>query len=188
VQLGGRAGAVTHPGRRGALLENVVAPLLRRYGRHPAVWAWDAVNEPEWAQVPRPDLRALIADLVAAVRRHTEHRVTVGLVGPRGLDLVRGLDLDFFQMHWYDSVQDQVPLEGGVSALRLERPLLLGEFPTVGSRRPPQAIVRAARRAGYAGALAWSLLASDSASRPSESGPLIAALAREFGDPSTRQA
>jgi len=46
----------------------------------------------------------------------------------------------------------------------LDRPVILGEFPTRGSLRSPEEIVRTARRAGYAGALAWSALAGDEAS------------------------
>ena len=55
-------------------------------------------------------------------------------------------------------------LERPVATLGLDRPLLLGEYPTRGSALSPPAIVEVARRAGYHGALAWSLLAEDSAS------------------------
>jgi hypothetical protein len=195
VQLGGRTGIAALPERRAALMETVIAPVLERYGRHPAVWAWDVINEPEWATGPRDGahvsrsvMRALIEDLVTQVRRRTAHPVTVGLAGARGLDLVRGLDVDFFQLHWYDSLADQVPLDDPVSRLALDRPLLLGEFPTTGSQRTPQAIVDAAHRGGYAGALAWSLLASDIASNAAQSGPTLASLARDWTDASSRRA
>ena len=198
VQIRGRADLVTQPRRQSALLERVIAPVLERYGRHPAVWAWDVINEPEWVTrriavrgrrgVPARVMRGFIAAVVAAVRRHTGQRVTVGLVGTRGLGLVRGLDLDFHQFHWYDSVQDQVPLEPHVSGLALDRPVLLGEFPTIGSPRVPMALVEAAYRGGYGGALAWSLLASDTASDPARSGATLAGLAREWTALSPRPA
>lgn len=198
VQMRGRADLVTQPRRRAALLDQVIEPILARYGRHPAVWAWDVINEPEWVTrrigargrhaLAAGVMRGFIADAVAAVRRHTDQRVTVGLVGTRGLGLVQGLDLDFHQFHWYDSVQDQVPLEPAVSALGLERPVLLGEFPTVGSPRYPLALVEAAHRSGYAGALAWSLLAKDTASDPSQSVSTLVSLAREWTAASSRPA
>lgn len=200
VQIRGRGDILKLPRRRAALLERVIAPILERYGRHPAIWAWDVINEPEWATrfgglgagdsllVSAAAMRELILDVVAAIRRHTDHRTTVGLVTARGLDLVRGVDLDFFQLHWYDTVQDQVPLDAPVATLGLDRPVLMGEFPTVGSARPPRAIVEAARRGGYAGALAWSLLARDTASDPARSGPMIASLAQEWAAASARQA
>jgi hypothetical protein len=191
VQLRGRAGLVNDGGRRAALRENVIVPLLQRYGRHPAVWAWDVVNEPDWVvrrtrALGRPAasplvMRALIEEVAADVRRHTAHEVTVGLVGARSLDLVRGAGLDFYQLHWYDSVADQVPLDHPVSGLGLDRPVLLGEFPTLGSPRAPRSIVDAARRGGYTGALAWSLLATDTASDAARSGPALASLVSEPG-------
>ncbi|HET8646898.1 MAG TPA: hypothetical protein VFO85_15495, partial [Vicinamibacteria bacterium] len=192
VQLRGRGDVVKRPRQRAALMEKVIVPILERYGRHPALWAWDVINEPEWAtrwrDTPGDSLlasaaamRELILDGVAAVRRLTVHRATVGLVGTRGLDLVRGVDIDFYQFHWYDSVQDRVPLDVPLASLGLPRPVLLGEFPTTGSARRPGAIVEAARRAGYAGALAWSLLATDTASDAARSGPALADLARDWG-------
>jgi hypothetical protein len=201
VQIRGRGDILKLPKRRAALLETVIEPILERYGRHPAVWAWDVINEPEWATrfgglgakgdslpASAATMRELILDVVAAVRRHTDHRVTAGLVSARGLDLVRGVDLDFFQLHWYDSVQDQVPLDDPVATLGLDRPVLMGEFPTVGSARPARAIVEAAHRGGYAGALAWSLLASDTASDPARSQVALAGLAGDWGPPSSGRA
>jgi hypothetical protein len=42
--------------------------------------------------------------------------------------------------------------------------VLLGEFPTKNSARTPEVIVSAAKKSGYCGALAWSLLGNDRAS------------------------
>ena len=49
VQLGGRRGVVISDGERARLQYTVVAPILERYGTHPVVFAWDLINEPEWA-------------------------------------------------------------------------------------------------------------------------------------------
>jgi hypothetical protein len=85
------------------------------------------------------------------------------LASASGLRLVRGLGLDFYQVHWYDSVEAASPLRRPVSRLRLDRPVLLGEFPTRGSAVAPEDVLKAARDAGYAGALAWSVFADDHA-------------------------
>jgi hypothetical protein len=90
----------------------------------------------------------------------------VGLASAGGLDLVRDSDLDVYQVHWYDRHELRHPLSTRVTQLGLDRPVLLGEYPTRGSRRLPADIVDTARRAGYAGALAWSALARDEASGP----------------------
>lgn len=174
VRLGGHARTVSDAGRRGRLLETVLAPIFARYGQEPAVWGWDLCNEPEWAvrrmaarpasTIRRGDMAAFLREAAACAHEHVSQPVTVGLASLRGLRLVRGADLDVYQVHWYDSLQRWAPLETTVDSLRLDRPVLLGEFPTRGSRRSPSDIVATARKAGYAGALAWSMLAEDRAS------------------------
>jgi hypothetical protein len=49
VQVRGRGRVVAGDYGQRALRRRVLRPLLRRYGRSPAVLAWDIVNEPEWA-------------------------------------------------------------------------------------------------------------------------------------------
>jgi hypothetical protein len=152
----------------------VFVPIFERYAREPALWGWDICNEPEWAvrrvsahplsTIRRRDMAAFLREATACAHAHAPQPVTVGLASLRGLGLVRGAGLDLYQSHWYDPLQSRAPLETPVDSLGLDRPLLLGEFPTRGSRRSPAEIVRAARQAGYAGALAWSVLASDTAS------------------------
>lgn len=175
VQAGGRRRLLAGGESREGLLANVIEPILARYGREPAIAGWDVINEPEWATLglgswdPRAAVtpkatREFIGEVVALVRQHTSQQVTVGLASAAGLNLVRGAGLDFYQVHWYDKHEARAALERPVTSLELDRPLLLGEYPTRGSRRTAAAIVDAARRSGYAGALAWSLLAEDAAS------------------------
>jgi hypothetical protein len=175
VRLGGHRALIAEPRRRRRLLENVVVPILDRYGADGAVAAWDVINEPEWATLGRGAwdprravgagaMRRFIGEVVALVHARTSQQATVGLASAAGLPLVRGLGLDLYQVHWYDRHAARAPLERPVAALGLDGPLLLGEFPTRGSALPPPAIVAAARLAGYQGALAWSLLADDAAS------------------------
>jgi hypothetical protein len=85
--------------------------------------------------------------------------VTVGSAGTWLLDLVRPLALDFYQIHWYDRF-GWSKLTRSVDDLDLgDRPVVLGEFAGRGGRRPD--VLEAARRAGYEGALVWSVLAED---------------------------
>jgi hypothetical protein len=49
ARVGGHADVLAEPAKRDALLERVVEPLLRRYGTHPAIDAWDLFDEPECA-------------------------------------------------------------------------------------------------------------------------------------------
>ena len=89
--------------------------------------------------------------------------MTVGSAGVRWRTFYQGLGLDFYQVHWYDSLTGQPPLETTVSSLAFDRPVLLGEFPTLGSKRDMHAILDTAHAAGYAGAFYWSALADDRA-------------------------
>ncbi len=174
VRLGGRRDVLRNGAKRAALLDRVFAPLLGRYGDHSRIFAWDVINEPEWAicglgarrwSCLRPKhMRALVIDTAALVHRLTRHAVTVGSAAAHWLDTWRHLDLDFYQTHWYEHLEPRAPLARPVETLGLDRPLLLGEFP---SRVPPselQRILETSRAAGYAGAFVWSVLANDEAS------------------------
>jgi hypothetical protein len=174
VRLGGRCGVLRSAGGRAALLDRVLAPTVSRYAGESTVFAWEVMNEPEWVTLglggwrPRHTLRrgtmrTFLGEAARAVGSASRRPVTVGLASARWLSLVRGLDLDFYQVHWYDRLERHAPLSTTVERLRLDRPVVLGEFPTRGSTRGVAAVLDAARRAGYSGALFWSWLAGDRA-------------------------
>lgn len=171
----GRADLLRDPAKRQALLDNVITPILKRYGQHPAIEAWDVVNEPEWAvfgygnwnpssAVAPSEMRAYIQEATERIHRWTSHQATVGSASTRWLDLVRGLGLDLYQAHWYDHFEAKAPLGRPVDSYKLDRPLILGEFPTKGSKRDGQALLDLAHRAGFAGAMPWGVLSTDAAS------------------------
>ncbi|MBN2345658.1 MAG: hypothetical protein JXO51_04645 [Candidatus Aminicenantes bacterium] len=172
VQVGGRGKVITNAYKQQRFRRRVLCPLFARCGRSPQILAWDIVNEPEWVtrgwggglrgpSVSFLAMRRFIRRTARLVHRHTGHLATVGLGNASGLPLVRGCGLDFYQVHWYERWQESVPLERPVRDLDLDRPLLLGEFPTKNASRTPEEIVAAARSSGYCGALAWSWLAQD---------------------------
>jgi hypothetical protein len=171
VRLGGHRAVIARGGPRARLLEGVLAPVLHRYGREPGVAAWDLFNEPEWATLGygglrrgwpvRPGaMRAFLREASAIAHGAATQPVTVGLASARGLPLVGGCALDLYQVHWYDRSERRGPLARPPIG-RLDRPLLLGEFPSCGSRRSVGDVLRTARQSGYCGALAWSATAGD---------------------------
>ena len=185
VQIGGRGCWLADAGLRLRTFERIVAPLLDRYGRASAVAAWDIINEPEWvtrqggpaswmlpvldgrvagAGVSRAAMRAFIGEACALVHQRTTQAVTVGSASAAGLPLVQGLGLDVYQVHWYDRHDLRLPLDRPVTELGLDRPVLLGEFPTRGCARTPAEIMATAARAGYAGALGWAVTLDDEVS------------------------
>jgi hypothetical protein len=165
VQMGGRSGVLADAVSRDALLDLVLRPLLERYSEEPQILAWDIVNEPEWIKTIHPeDLRAFLIDSVGLAHSVTCHPVTVGSAGVRWRDRYAGIGLDFYQVHWYDGLKHQPVLDTSLEQLGFDRPVLLGEFPTKGSKRSHDEILEAARGAGYSGAFYWSVLAKDECS------------------------
>ncbi len=163
VQLGGRAQLMTSPQGRAALIDHVLQPLVERYSDEEAIAAWDVMNEPEWCldpprSVPFEAVQRFLRMAVERVKATARQPVTVGSAGTWRLDLVRPLGLNFYQVHWYERFGWRA-LERPVAALGLDRPVMLGEFSGRSAR--VASVLDAARRAGYRGALVWSVLADD---------------------------
>jgi hypothetical protein len=127
------------------------------------------MNEPEWClprglfagrtAVPFAAMRRFLGEAVQVVQRHARQPVTVGSAGTWALDLVTGIDLDFYQVHWYDRFGWDA-LADPVAELGLgDRPVILGEFSGRSTRIAE--VLDTAKAAGYEGALVWSVLAED---------------------------
>lgn len=186
--------AFTTASGRGRVLERLIEPLLRRYGRggpRETLGAWihsfDVMNEPDWVtaelepsrdpnKLTRPmglgDLRALVRGVADRVHERTGSLVTVG--GGRAKFTSEWDDdaygLDYLQVHLYldtrHLARDLDLRTTPVEALRVKRPVVVGEFPANGHfRHPPtfalptcsmQEYLDYAHRGGYLGAWPWS--------------------------------
>lgn len=165
VQLGGRSHILQETDGLDALTDTVFRPVLERYGREASIFAWDVINEPEWINtLTVEELRRFLTTTISLVRSCTNQQITVGSAGVRWREFYKDLDVDFYQVHWYDSLRHQLPLETPVTDLGFDKPVLLGEFPTRGSKRVPSEILETVQNAGYAGAFYWSVLARDECS------------------------
>jgi hypothetical protein len=146
-------------------LASALGELFARYADDPQVMTWDVVNEPEFdvwnAKVSADDMRAFVAAVARSVHGHSSRLVSVGGARLDGLPLLRDLGLDYFTVHWYDSMTDPTQCLACVTYAdirdqdAIDRPILVGEFyggTSVGGRFDMW------HDRGYAGALAWSLL------------------------------
>ena len=194
VRLGGRRDQVRDGAMRAALVERVFAPIAERCAAAPEIAAYDLINEPEWATlgtgtldprraVSRREMRGYLAELAACFHARAPQPVCVGLASGRFRSLLDGLPLDFEQLHWYESLDDLAGLARPVAPPGPgRRAPLLGEFPTRGASLPPERIFEIAERAGYSGALAWSALATDTAT---DAAACLAALRHTTGHAKT---
>jgi sugar phosphate isomerase/epimerase len=169
VQLGGRSHLIADRDAAAALVDRVIRPIVEMFADEEAIVAWDVMNEPEWC-LPRglfagpttvsfAAMRRFLSDAVQLVHRHARQPVTVGSAGTWALDLVTGIDLDFYQIHWYDRFGWDA-LARPVAELGLaDRPVILGEFSGRSTRIAE--VLDAAKAAGYEGALVWSVLSQD---------------------------
>ncbi len=149
-------------------LAEVLGTLFARYRGQPHILAWDVVNEPEWdiwaRKVGWQEVAALVRAVAQAAHTHGTAYVTVGTARLDGLGLWTGLGLDFYQVHWYDTMgqpghcarcTDYATVQ---AAYGLDGPLIIGEF-YAGPDTDALARFQDFYRKGYAGALAWSLFA-----------------------------
>jgi hypothetical protein len=176
VRLGGHAEIIREGEKRQSFLENALGPLLERYGRHPAIYAWDVCNEPEWIVDDFPDafrqdhdvvslaeMRAFVRSCAASVHRFAPTQlVTLGSARRKWLSHWTGCDLDLYQFHWYDHLRGEEPFPWNpYDELGLDKPCLIGEVPTRSTRFTRQQFLRAAEEGGYSGLLFWSYGARD---------------------------
>lgn len=157
-------------GREG-FLHRVLIPVFREFQRHPALFAWEIANEPEWAirefhraptaRMHYADFRAYAAEIAAAVHEFAGVPVTLGSAR---LDWVRAwteLALDFYQAHYYPTPGMDCSVELGkqcASLRSLDKPLWLGELPARDSRASGYSLASAldrCREASLLGAAVW---------------------------------
>jgi mannan endo-1,4-beta-mannosidase len=160
-----------------ALLERVSAVDGIRYGDHPAVLAWELLNEPRSDEVGAAAMRAWVDELGAVVKAHAPAQL-VG-TGEEGLDLEQyRLDaaspfVDLASVHLFPESWgvrgDAVAAFGArhldtriAEARALGKPVLVGEFglrndglPLEDRRAVYRGWFRCARRAGAAGEAPW---------------------------------
>jgi len=168
VQVFGRRELAVDPELRAELIARWIAPLGVRFRDDPRIFAFEIINEPEWALYDGPrepivgdpvslaQMEDFVFDVAGALRGGRP--LTVGSAAFDDLDLLWvGSALDLLQLHHYEDAE--LP---PADELRTGLPVLVGEFASaehdIAERHETYG------RLGYAGALPWSLNGQDPAS------------------------
>ena len=156
---------------REALLQRILIPMFREFREHPALFAWEIANEPEWAirefhrqpaaKMHFADFRAFAAEIAEAVHEFAGVPVTLGSASLAWVRAWSEFGLDFYQAHYYP-VQDPSGKSGLAKQLAclppLDKPLWLGELPAADdetSGYSMEASLTQCREAGLLGAAVW---------------------------------
>lgn len=156
---------------REAFLQNVLIPLFREFRGHPALFAWEIANEPEWAirefhrkaaaKMHFADFRAYADEIARAVHEFGEVPVTLGSARLIWVRAWTELGLDFYQAHYYPAGEAETrrDLAQQLAALPpLDQPLWLGEVPARDPSRSDYSLrdtLEICRSAGLCGAAVW---------------------------------
>jgi len=158
-------------GGREALLERVLIPMFREFRTHPALFAWEIANEPEWAipefspgpraGISLADFRAFAKEVADAIHEFAAVPATLGSARLQWVRAWSEIGLDLYQAHYYPQAErdEKAPLSEQLAALAdLDRPLWLGEIPPVDPKSPAYSCVstlETCRASQLAGASLW---------------------------------
>ncbi|HEX8119268.1 MAG TPA: hypothetical protein VF521_18465, partial [Pyrinomonadaceae bacterium] len=160
VQVGGRSNVIRDAAKRQTFLDHAVKPLVERYRDDAHIYAWEVINEPEWAmrEVPKDfqvedpvtvaEMQEFVRLCAQTIHANASRKVTVGSARRAWLSFWKGLGLDLYQFHWYDHFEQFQPPDafpwGPSAELGLDKPVLVGEVPTSATRRSTNEFVNAA--------------------------------------------
>lgn len=168
-------------GKRRALLENVIRPMAKIVEKSPykkRVMTWDLFNEPEWAItgpskygdpdyeclpelqcVSHDQMESFLADMAAVLRVENRALLSVGGAAMKWKSGWTLLDIDYYQFHMYDWVNESYPYSKSPSDWQLtDKPVVIGEFPFQGlTGIDATKLLSSWYGNGYAGALGWGV-------------------------------
>jgi hypothetical protein len=165
---------------RTALVTNVIRPMARIVADSPnadRMIAWDVINEPEWAiqgeslygdqafdpnseleAVTHAEMEAFVRDVIEGLRAESSAPVSVGQAAAKWKQAFSQCDLDFYQIHIYDWVNDYWPYTQTPADLGLDdKPVVYGEYPAGGLTGVNEAqMLETWFSNGLAGGLSWA--------------------------------
>lgn len=136
-----------------ALLE-IFRPFFEEFAEHENIYAWDIMNEPEYAvAAEEKEIKDFIGAFSGLIREVAPNaRVTVGSRDIASVaEVWKDSGLDIYQVHHYDHFEESLSLDIDVDELGLNGMIIAGELEPSSVREKLDALFRN----GYAGGLFW---------------------------------
>lgn len=161
-------------------MDNVVKPILQRYGTNHWILAWSPVNEPDYfttgvnpgsdfRAIPYANMQTFMRTFNSYVHTYTSQMSTIENGPLATTHYWTGLGFDFYSPHYYDwmdqySLTSPGPMTTTAASWHLDKPIVLGELPSASSKYSVSQFINTLYNNGYAGAMFWSVNAGDSLS------------------------
>lgn len=186
VHMGGRAATLLDPAKRRSLVQKGVVPMLRHLGNNSRVLSFEIIAEPDWGvdqlnheedgriKLPLAVVRDFVSQVTKEIHKNTRAMSTVESNRFTNMRYWQRLGLDYYSFSWYDWLEPYDPLVTPAHAARLDRPIVLGEYPLSSQYYELSQVLDATYTSGYAGSFAWSFWSGDNFGNWQEVAPVFA--------------
>ncbi|MBU1084183.1 MAG: hypothetical protein KKG84_03715, partial [Candidatus Omnitrophica bacterium] len=152
-KVGEHADLIADEAKRSALMD-IFAGFFAEFASDPNIYAWDIINEPEYAwAVGMDQIREFVSGMTALIHSVSpDADVTVGSKDRQAMiDNWTDVGLDLYQFHHYDNFGEPLSLDRNVNGLGLDKPVIAGEIePTAVSDK-----LEKLNNNGYSGGFFW---------------------------------
>ena len=129
-EVGEHPDIITEISKKQSLL-NIFSAFFDRFADNPNIYAWDIINEPEYAcAVSMTKMKSFVSDFVQLIHsKASRAKVTVGSKDRKALvDNWTDVGLDIYQFHHYDKFDETLSLDYPCENLGLDKPVIVGEI------------------------------------------------------------
>jgi hypothetical protein len=186
ITMTGYKDIVIDTGKRKALMDNIIQPFAQALQSSPhrsSLHSWDVINEPEWAisgankygdpsglggdqfdpnseleHITHDQMEVFLGDTIKVLRAATpDIPISIGSAALKWASAWKGMDVDFYQTHIYDWVNQYWPYSNSPADFGLDdKPLIMGEYPVEGlDNVDHETMLESWLNNGYAGAIGW---------------------------------